>query len=161
MVLELVLTAVRAWTEEQRLFNHIKKINLALNNPNLMPEHIDELNHAKIHAQEMLSHTHKKYSLSLGISVLTTSLFVIKNIMLPLFLVSAAANPIIPFLFAAIALSITVANHYLTQLLNENKPKVNVGKGLEKHGFFSSQNTQYVGSESVPVHSNELALRVY
>ncbi|KTD20132.1 hypothetical protein [Legionella londiniensis] len=151
MVLELLLIAIRAWNEEQKLIHHIKKISLAMSKQELHPEQLNELKQAKKHAETMLLHNYKKLALNFGVTLLTTSLFAIKSILLPCVMVSASANPLIPFIFAVIALSITIANHYLNQYLDKNKPKSNKLSG--KYFFASNQNTFFSINETVHVQN--------
>lgn len=65
-----------------------------------------------------------KLALNFGVTLLSTCLFVFRNLLLPAMVVSIA-NPLIPFVFAAIALLISIANHYLSQYFDHNKPQIN------------------------------------
>lgn len=153
MILELVFIVIRSLLEAQRISHCIKKIDDAINQQDLKPEQLDELMRAKTHAEEMLQHIYKKLALNFGVTLLSTCLFVFRNVLLPAMVVSVA-NPLIPFIFAAIALSISVANHYLNQYLDHNKPKINkevLSVAYKRDGFFYvERNAQdFVGAISL------------
>lgn len=135
MIIELVFIAARAWIEGLRISHCIKKIDDALNERDLQPEHLAELQQAKAHAKAMLLHTYKKVALNLSVTLLSTCLFIFKHVLLPS-IVASVANPLIPFIFAAIALSISVANHYLNQYFDQQKPKLLKQAPSARHLFF-------------------------
>ena len=136
MVLELAFIAVRAWNEAQRIRNHIKIINAAIRNQELQPDTLNELLRAKAHAEAMLAHTYKKLALNFGVTLLTTSLFFIKSVLLPLAMVSVAANPFMSFIFAVVALLVSVMNHYLNQYIDKEKPKTPMHNESRRDLFF-------------------------
>jgi hypothetical protein len=135
MFLELVFIAIRSLLEAQRISHCIKKIDDTINQQDLKPEQLDELMRVKTHAEEMLQHTYKKLALNFGVTALSTCLFVFRNVLLPAMVVSVA-NPLIPFVFAAIALLISVANHYLSQYFDQQKPKLIKQNPSDRHLFF-------------------------
>lgn len=135
MILELVFITIRSWLEVQRIFHCIKKINDAINQQDLKHEHLDELMRAKTHAEVMLQHTYKKLALNFGVTLLSTCLFAFKNILLP-FIAVSVANPLVPCIFAALTLSISIANHYLNQYVDKQKPKIFKTEQSTRHSFF-------------------------
>lgn len=135
MVLKLGLIAMRACMENQRLSHCIEAINNAINKPNLQPDHLDELLQAKTHAEGMLQHTYKKLALNFGVILLSAYLFAFKNILIP-FIAVSVANPLVPFIFAALAFSISIANHYLNQYVDKQKPKIPKQEQPTRHSFF-------------------------
>lgn len=155
MVLELVLIAIRGWTEQQHLSHHIKIMDNAINTQTLQPEHLDELLRAKAHAEVMQLHVYKKLALNLGVTILTTSLFFIKSIVLPMVLVSAAVNPFIPFLFATIALSISVVNHYLIKYIDQEKPKFRKENLTRTHSLPYNRNTFFQANEADSIQNQQ------
>ncbi|MGC1182833.1 hypothetical protein [Legionella sp.] len=46
------------------------------------------------------------------------------------------ANPLVPFIFAALAFSISIANHYLNQYVDQQKPKIPKQEQSTRHSFF-------------------------
>ena len=135
MVLELGLLAMRAWIESRRLSDCIKAINDAIKKPDLQPDHLDELLRAKTHAEAMLQHTYKKLAINFGVTLLSTCLFAFKNILLP-FIAVSVANPLVPFIFAALAFSISIANHYMNKYIDQQKPKIPKTEQSTRHSFF-------------------------
>lgn len=148
MILELVFIAIRSLLEAQRISHCIKKIDDAINQQNLEPKHLDELMRAKDHAEAMLLHTYKKLALNFGVTLLSTCLFVFRNVLLPAMVVSVA-NPLIPFVFASIALLISVANHYLCQCLDQQKPQYKKVEPSGAHGLTSKRNSFFYTSSNV------------
>ncbi len=140
MILELVFIVIRSLLEAQRISNCIKKIDDAINQQDLKPDQFDELIRAKTHAEEMLQHTYKKLALNFGVTLLSTCLFVFRNVLLPAMVVSVA-NPLIPFFFAAITLLISVANHYLSQYFDQQKPKFRKEEPSGIQSFARKQHT--------------------
>jgi hypothetical protein len=149
MVLGLILVAIRAWNEEQQLIQHIKKINLTLSQHDLLPEQMKELKFAKAHAEAMLLYNKKKLVFNFGIRLLTTSLFAIKNILLPIILVSATTSLLIPFVFALTSFFITLATPFLKQNLLENKPRFNKQTGASQYFLTANQNTFFSVAENI------------
>lgn len=143
MILELVFILIRFLLEAQRISNCIKKIDDAINQQDLKPEQLDELRRAKTHAEEMLQHTYKKLALNFGVTLLSTCLFVFRNVLLPAMVVSVA-NPLIPFVFAALAFSISIANHYLNQYIDQQKPKILKQEQSIRHSFFHEKRVNKV-----------------
>ena len=135
MVLELGLLAMRAWIESRRVSDCIKAINDAIKKPDLQPDHLDELLRAKTHAEAMLQHTYKKLAINFGVTLLSAGLFAFKNILLP-FIAVSVVNPLVPFIFAALAFAISIANHYLNQYVDQQKPKIPKTEQSTRHSFF-------------------------
>ena len=147
MVLELGLIAMRAWMESQRLSHCIKAINDAIKKPDLQPDHLDELLRAKTHAEAMLQHTYKKLALNFGVTLLSAGLFAFKNILLP-FIAVSVVNPLVPFIFAVLAFSISIANHYLNQYVDLQKPKIPKQEQSTRHSFFHEKPTRVAFNEN-------------
>ena len=135
MIFELAFIATRAWIEGQRISDCIERIDDAINQHDLQPDHLDELLRAKAHAEGMLLHTYKKVALNFGVTLLSTCLFIFRNMLLPSIVVSVA-NPLIPFIFAVIALSVSVTNHYLNQYFDQQKPKIQKQELSARYLFF-------------------------
>jgi hypothetical protein len=96
----------------------------------------------------MLQHTYKKLVLNFGVTALSTCLFVFRNVLFPAMVVSIA-NPLIPFVFAAISLLISVANHYLSQYFDQQKPQYKKVELSEAHGLTSKRNSFFYTSSNV------------
>lgn len=126
MVLELGLILIRAWIEISRLSNFKVAFSKALENPALDPDDIAELRLAKDHTEAMLAHTYKKFILNLSVTLATTALFILKAIIIPSVAITVATNPVVPLVFAALALIISIANHFISQHLDEYKPKIKI-----------------------------------
>lgn len=135
MVLELGLIAIRAWIEWRRLSDCIKAINDAMKKPDLHPDHLDELLRAKTQAEAMLRHTYKKLAINFGVTLLSACLFAFKNILVP-FIAVSVANPLVPFILAVLAFSISIANHYLNQYVDQQKPKIPKTEQSTRYSFF-------------------------
>ncbi|HAT7074077.1 TPA: hypothetical protein JAN90_15215 [Legionella pneumophila] len=147
MVLELGLIAMRAWIESRRLSHCIKAINDAIKKPDLQPDHLDELLRAKTHAEAMMQHTYKKLAINFGVTLLSACLFAFKNILLP-FIAVSLATPLVPFIFAALAFSISIANHYLNQYVDQQKPKIPKTEQSTRHSFFYQEPTRGTFNEN-------------
>lgn len=147
MVLELGLIAMRAWIESRHLSDYIKAINDAIKKPDLQPDHLDELLRAKTHAEAMLQHTYKKLAINFGVTLLSACLFAFKNILIP-FIAVSVANPLVPFIFAVIAFSISIANHYLNQYVDQQKPKIPKQEQSTRHSFFHEKPTKVTLNEN-------------
>jgi hypothetical protein len=147
MVLELGLIAMRAWIESRRLSDRIKVINDAIKKPDLQPDHLDELLRAKTHAEAMLQHTYKKLAINFGVTLLSACLFAFKNILIP-FIAVSVANPLVPFIFAVLAFLISIANHYLNQYIDQQKPEIPKKEQSTRHSFFKEKQIRGVKNEN-------------
>lgn len=91
---------------------------------NLSPEVLKTLLVKKDHAGKLLAHTRKMATFS-GVEILcTTLLFVTKAIIIPLLFPAIALNPVIPLVFACLALLITVMRRVIDKWLACQKPVV-------------------------------------
>ena len=141
------MQCVHGWMESQRLSHCIKAINDAIKKPDLQPDHLDELLRAKTHAEAMLQHTYKKLAINFGVTLLSACLFAFKNILIP-FIAVSLANPVVPFIFAALAFAISIANHYLNQYVDQQKPKIPKQEQLTRHSFFHEKPTRVTLNEN-------------
>jgi hypothetical protein len=139
MVLELGLIAIRAWIEINRLSSFNAAFNNALENPELDPDKIAELSRLQAHIEAMLTHTYKKFVLNFSVTLTTTALFILKVMIIPSILMTLATNPVVPFIFSALALTITIANHFISQHLDDDKPKIKLECLSEKRPLAYTQ----------------------
>lgn len=71
---------------------------------------------AEAHAQAMYQFKLKKLVFNCAVLTSTICLFLLKHFILPASLVT---NPVVPLVFALLALSLSLANHYLGQYLDK------------------------------------------
>ncbi len=158
MVLELGLVALRAWIEINRLSSFVAAFNNALENPKLHVDSITELTLSEAHARAMYNHTFNKLILNLSVTLTTTMIFILKNVVIPSFSTTLAANPVFSFVFAALALAISLANHYMSQCIDYDKPKIKIERlaginssGIARNIFFKPNAPDRTNVETEPV----------
>ncbi len=135
-LLELGMFILRGWLELSKLdeFKHSFKDQLA--NHTLSEAHVLELNKAKAHATALYNHQYKKLILNIAVLSLSTSLFILKSFVLPSLSLALVSNPITPLIFAIVALSLSLANHYLGQYIDNEKPKIKMSQLSGRVSFF-------------------------
>lgn len=149
-VLELGVFILKSWLELSKLegFRHSFKEQLA--NNALSEAHVLELHKAEAHAKALYNHQYKKLILNVSVLSLSISLFVLKSFVLPSFSLALVSNPVTPLIFAIVALSLSLANHYLGQYIDKEKPKIKTSQLSGRVSFFK---------ESVPALSRERHVR--
>lgn len=154
MVLELGLIAIRAWIEINRLSSFNAAFSHALENPALSLDDIAELSLAKTHTEAMLTHTYKKFVLNFSFTLTTTAIFILKAVIIPSVSMTLAANPVVPFIFAALALSISLINHFISQHIDEDKPKIKIEDLSAVQTSVRTRNTFFKANSFEPVHTD-------
>ncbi len=154
MVLELGLIAIRAWIEINRLSSFNAAFSNALENPALDPDEIAELSLLQAHTEAMLIHTYKKFVLNLSVTLTTTALFILKAAIIPSVSIALASNPIVPFIFAALALSISLINHFISQHIDEDKPKIKIEDLSAIQTLVRTRNTFFKAKAPDPGHAD-------
>lgn len=154
MVLELGLIAIRAWIEINRLSSFNAAFGNALENPELDPDKIAELSLFKAHTEAMLTHTYKKFVLNCSVTLTTTALFILKVVIIPSVSMALATNPVVPFIFAALALSISLINHLISQHIDEDKPKIKIEDLPATQASVRARNTFFKAKAPDPVHAD-------
>lgn len=154
MALELGLIVIRAWIEINRLSSFNAAFGNALENPALEPDEIAELSLSKAHTEAMLIHTYKKLILNWCVTLTTTALFILKTVIIPSVLLTLAINPVVPFIFAALALSISLINHFISQHIDEDKPKVKIENLPATQASVRTRNTFFKAKAPDPVHAD-------
>ena len=154
MVLELGLIAIRAWIEINRLSSFNAAFGNALENPALDPDEIAELSLVKAHTEAMLSHTYKKFVLNFGVTLTTTAIFILKAVIIPSVSMTLAANPIVPFIFAGLALSISLINHFISQHIDEERLKIKIEDLSAVQASVRTRNTFFKANAFEPVHTD-------
>lgn len=136
--LELGVFMFRGWLELNELSTFKQSFSNQLTKENLSEEHLIELKKAEAHAAAL--HKLKLKKLILNCAVLSTSilLFVFKYFMLPSLSLTLVSNPIVPLLFAVLALGLSLANHYVGQHLDKEKPKVKLSHLSGRVSFFKA-----------------------
>lgn len=152
MVLELGLIAIRAWIELNRLSSYNSAFANALGNPALDPEEIAELSLLKAHTEAMLIHTYKKFFLNFGVTLTTTAIFILKAMIIPSVSMTLAVNPVVPFIFAGLALAISLINHFISQHIDEDKPKIKIKDLSVVQASVRTRNTFFKANALEPVH---------
>ena len=151
-VLELGMFILRGWLELSKLEGFKQSFKEQLANNTLSETHKIELYKADAHATALCNHQYKKLILNVTVLSLSITLFILKSFVLPSVSLAMVSNPVIPLVFAILALSLSLANHYLGQYIDKEKPKIKMSQLSGRVSFFR---------ESVPVlsqaqHASEL-----
>lgn len=158
MVLELGLVALRAWIQINRLSSFIAAFNNALENPKLDACSITELTLSEAHAMAMYNNTFNKLILNLSVTLTTTVIFILKYVVIPSFSMTLAANPVVSFVFAALALVISLTNHSMSKCIESDKPKIKIERlagihssGIARNIFFKPNAPELVLAETAVI----------
>lgn len=154
-VLELGLFAFRGWNEYNRISSFKTLFSDQLKNERLSEECLIELKKSEAHAIAMLNHTYKKLGLNLVVLSSSILLFVFRHFIVPSVSLTLAANPIVPFIFAILALTLSLANHYISQYLDEEKPKVKIADLSGKSSTFKTRNNFFKVNAHAPAPDAE------
>ena len=98
---------------------------MQLKNKELSENHIIELKRSEAHSSAMLTHTCKKLALNLVVLSSTILLFIFKHFIIASISLTLASNPVVPFIFAILALALSITNHCFSQHIDKDKPKIN------------------------------------
>lgn len=129
--IELGVFMLRGWLELRELSRFKQSVNNELSKHDLSKEHIFELRKAEAHANAMYKLKFKKLILNCAVLSSSILLFLFKGVLLTL-----ASNPLVPLLFAVLALSLSLANHYVGQYLDKDKPTVKPAQLSGRVTFF-------------------------
>ena len=158
MGLELGLVALRAVIEIKPLYCIVEAFNNALGDSELDVDSINELTLSAAHASAKYNHTVHKFILNLSVTVTTTMVFIVRYVVIPSFSTTFAANPFVSFIFAALALAISLANHYMSKSIDNDKPKIKIealagihSSGIARNTFFTARAPELVLAETEPV----------
>ena len=158
MILELGLIGLRACIELKPLYGFVGAFNNALEDSERDVDSITELTLSEAHARAKFNHTAHKFILNLSVTVTTTMVFILRYVVIPSFSTTFAANPIVSFIFAALALAISLANHYMSKSIDNDKPKIKIeslagihSSGIARHTFFTANAPEFVHAETEPV----------
>lgn len=154
-VLELGLFAFRGWNEYNRISSLKTLFSDQLKNEGLSEECLIELKRSEAHATAMLNHTYKKLALNLVVLSSSILLFVFRHFIVPSVSLTLAVNPIVPFIFAILALTLSIANHVIGQYLDEEKPKVKLTDLSGKNSAFNTRNNFFKVNAPVPAPDAE------
>lgn len=151
--LELGVFILRGWFELRQLSAFKQSFHNQMANHDLSEEHLIELKKAEAHATALYKLKFKKLVLNCAVLSASIGLFLLRHFLIPSISVTLVANPVMPLLFAVLALSLSLANHYVGQYLDKEKPKVKMSQLSGRVSFFK---------ESVPVpadvmHAPELS----
>lgn len=135
-ILELGVFILKGWLELSKLEGFKHSFKDQLTNNTLSESHILELNKAKAHATALYNHQYKKLILNLTVLSLSISLFILKSFVLPSLSLALVSNPVTPLIFAIVALSLSLANHYLGQYIDNEKPKIKMSQLSGRMSFF-------------------------
>jgi hypothetical protein len=149
-ILELGAFILKGWLELSKLKGFEYSFKDQLTNNTLSEAHVLELNKAEAHATALYNHHYKKLILNVTVLSLSISLFVLKSFVLPSLSLALASNPVTLLIFAIVALSLSLANHYLGQYIDNEKPKIKMSQLSGRISFFK---------ENVPVLSQERHVR--
>lgn len=150
MVLELGLIAIRAWIEINRLSSFNAAFGNELEGSALDSDEAVELSLLKTHAEAMLTHTYKRFILNFSVTLTTTAIFFLKAVIVPSVSMTLAINPVVPFIFAALALSISLISHFISQHIGGDKPKIKIEDLPTVQTSLFSQNTFFEIKPSDP-----------
>ncbi|MCL9685860.1 hypothetical protein [Legionella maioricensis] len=145
-VLELGASILKGWFELSKLGGFKQSFKDQLANNHLPQAHRFELTKAEAHATALYNHQSKKLILNVCILSLSITAFLLKSFVLPSLSLALVSNPVTPLIFAIVALSLSLANHYLGQYIDKEKPKIKTSQLSGRVSFFK---------ENVPVLSRE------
>lgn len=134
--LELGVFILRGWLELRRLSAFKQAFQKQMTNHNLSEEHLIELKKAEAHAAALFKLKFKRLVLNCAVLSASICLFLFKYFLIPSISVTLVINPVIPLLFAVLALGLSLANHYVGQYLDKEKPKVKMSQLSGKVSFF-------------------------
>ncbi|HAU1546681.1 TPA: hypothetical protein F8R51_11560 [Legionella pneumophila] len=154
-VLELGLFAFRGWNEQNRISSFKTLFGEQLKKEGLSEDCLIELKKSEAHATAMLHHTYKKLALNLVVLSSSILLFVFRHFIIPSVSLTLAVNPIVSFIFAILALTLSLANHYIGQYLDEEKPKVKMADLSGKSSTFKMRNNFFKVNAPVPAPDAE------
>lgn len=137
-VLELGVFMLRGWLELSELSTFKQSFSNELTKNNLSEEQLIEMRKAEAHAAALYKLKLKKLVLNCAVLSASILLFTFKHFIIPSISITLISNPIIPLVFAVLALGLSLANHYVGQYLDQEKPKVKVSQLSGKVGFFKS-----------------------
>ncbi|MCL9685745.1 hypothetical protein [Legionella maioricensis] len=149
-LLELGMFILRGWLELSKLEGFKLSFKEQLANNALSEAHVLELHKTEAHAKALYGHQYKKLMLNVTVLSLSTSLFILKSFVLPSLSLALVSNPITPLIFAIVALSLSLANHYLGQYIDNEKPKIKMSQLSGRVSFFK---------ENAPALSNDSPVR--
>lgn len=135
-ILELGVFILKGWLELSKMEGFKHSFKDQLTNNTLSESHILELNKAKAHATALYNHQYKKLILNVAVLSLSISLFILKSFVLPSLSLALVSNPVTPLIFAIVALSLSLANHYLGQYIDNEKPKTKMSQLSGRMSFF-------------------------
>lgn len=135
-VLELGMFILRGWLELSKLEEFKQSFKGHLTNHTMSEAHALELNKAEAHATALYNHQYKKLILNITVLSLSLSLFIFKSFVLPSLSLVLVSNPVTPLIFAIVALSLSLANHYLGQYIDNEKPKIKMSQLSGRVSFF-------------------------
>ncbi|HHX7303668.1 TPA: hypothetical protein ACVHUD_002674 [Legionella anisa] len=135
-LLELGVFILRGWLELTKLKEFKLSFKEQLANNALSEAHALEQHKAQAHAKALHDNQYKKLMLNVTVLSLSTSLFILKSFVLPSLSLALVNNPITPLIFAIVALSLSLANHYLGQYIDNEKPKIKMSQLSGRLSFF-------------------------
>ncbi|RUR10810.1 hypothetical protein [Legionella sp. km772] len=136
--LELGVFMLRGWLELRELSTFKQSFNGEITKNNLSEEHLIEMKKTEAHAAALYKLKLKKLVLNCAVLSVSILLFVFKYFMLPSLSLTLVSNPVVPLLFAVLALGLSLANHYGGQYLDKVKPKVKLSQLSGKVSFFKA-----------------------
>jgi hypothetical protein len=135
-VLELGIFMLRGWFEYRRIAVFKELFSKELGRGGLTKEHFIEIKKSEAHAIAALNHQCKKLALNLAVMAVSIFIFVLKHFILTSLSIALVTNPVVPLIFAVLALGLTLANHFISQHLDKGKPKIKMTQLSGKMTFF-------------------------
>ncbi|MCW8452960.1 hypothetical protein OQJ18_01705 [Fluoribacter dumoffii] len=132
-VLELGVFILHGWLEIRKLSAFKQAFSNQLCKNNLSEEQLIEMRKAEAHAVALYKLKFKKLVLNCAVLSASILLFIFKSFIVPVAFVS---NPVVPLIFAVLALILSLANHYVGQYLDRDRPKVTLSQLSGRVAFF-------------------------
>ncbi|MGL6029584.1 MAG: hypothetical protein ACRC0M_07380 [Legionella sp.] len=152
-LIELGLFLFKGWLELSKL----AEFKLAFKEQSVHAElpQARELQQTAAHASALYSHQCQKLILNLAILSLSLLMTLVKSFLLPALSLALVSNPVTPFIFSLVALSLSLANHYLGSYIDEGKPPIKISQLSDKCSFFKANAPALLPAQ----HADELPLQ--
>ena len=154
-VLELGVFTLHGWFEYRRIAAFKELFSKELGSDDLNKDHFIELKKSEAHAIATLNHQCKKLALNLAVMAVSIGLFVLKHFILASLSIALVTNPLVPLVFAVLALALTLANHFINQHLDKGKPKIKMIQLSGKMTFFKARESARVDDAGLSPESSE------